>query len=327
MSTTLIIVLLVVITFLNSFVIIPEYHFGVMSILGWRMRGEWGILKEGPHLLIPFISSFELISLELVKKDIKFSFTTLDRLTLSVEGVFQYRPDPKVWFPRGHPDEGRSVFVTVSEEAIFAGVVETVEARIGGLGGKYPHEKFIENRQALGDIINFSLRLKTPPHHMHQLGSSDPNPMNPNEPFCGQVDCEYRDPVEAGQLIDFYDKHWPQIAMLKADEESFYKSHSEIERRYGISVRAFDLGNVMFTPETQQALEEKQQAEARGKAADQRIGIARRFVEEVKTSPQTAVDEADLLMDPKVAKEILSIQGEAGIVGGILGSLARRGGA
>ncbi len=319
-----IIVVIVVIVFFNALVIVPEYHFDVLSVLGKRLRGKAGILREGPHLVWPFISFTERVSLELVKKDVKFSFTTKDNLKLAIEGVFQYRPNPDVEFPDSHPDKGRNVFVTVSEEVIVAGVIEAIEARIGGIGGNHSHTVFIENRPALGDIVNSILRLERPPHIIHKQSAPGPDPNDieswkkPDWCFCGHIDCKYDKPIDANMLIEFYTFHWPEIRVIKANERMLLGSHSEIELRYGIDVETFDLGNVDFTPETQAALEKEKQAEARAKAADKRLEIAQRYVGEIKTSPQTAVDEADLLMDPAIKKNVVSIQGEVGVLGAFI---------
>ncbi|MFA5095105.1 MAG: SPFH domain-containing protein [Candidatus Paceibacterota bacterium] len=308
----------------------PEYTFYVLSILKARVRGENGILREGPHFVIPFISSFEQVSMELVKKDIKFTFTTKDGYKLAIEGVFQYRPDPDVvHLDPKHPDYGRNVFVTVSEEVILAGVIEAVEARIGGIGGNHPHTVFIESRPALGDIVNAVLRLARPPHIMHKQGSEIPDPNESNWGksnwfFCGNPDCKFDKPINANELIDFYNFHWPEIRVIKANESALSDSRSDIEQRYGIDVETFDLGNVSFTPETEAALEEEKQAEARGKAAKSRITVAKQFLNDIGVSPQTAVDEADLLMDPTIKKSIVSVQGETGILGGFLSAIMKK---
>ena len=326
------VIVITMIVFLNALVIVPEYTFYVWSVLRSRVRGPKGILREGPHIVCPFISSTEKVSLELVKKDIKFSFTTKDGFNMSVEGVFQYRPDPDVLHLKGHPDEGRNVFVTVSEEVILAGVIEAVEARIGGIGGNHPHTVFIESRPALGDIINAILRLARPPHIMHKKSADVPNIKNTNSwgekdwYFCGNPSCPFDKPINANQLIEFYNFHWPEIRVIKANEKELYDSHSDIEQRYGIDVETFDLGNVNFTSETQAALEEEKQAEARAKAANKRIELAKKFRTEVEVSPQTAVDQADLLLDPAIKKNIVSIQGEAGILGGIISAFTKKGG-
>ncbi|MFH0712637.1 MAG: SPFH domain-containing protein [Candidatus Jorgensenbacteria bacterium] len=325
-----------IILILNSIVIIPPYHFGVWSWLGHRVRGKRGILREGPHFVAPLISSVELVSMELVKKDIGFHLTTSDGFRLKAAGVFQYRPDPDVWHKNGHPDQGRNVFVTVSEDVIVDGVIESVEARLGGLGGRYGHEHFIRHRQALGDIINAILRLSTPPHLRHFLGAADPDPSwrppfpeNPDHPnnlppsFCGLNDCEFKErEVSAERLVDFYDKHWRQVRIYMKRESYARSDRSGLEERYGIDVEVFDLGNVDFTEETQAALEEEKQAEARYRAAEKRLEVVRAYrAPDIGASPDTAVDEADLLMDPKVTKEIISVQGRAGVLGGIIAGL------
>jgi len=312
---------------LNSIVIIPPYHFGVWNILGRRRRKEKGVLYEGPHLVWPLVSSIELISKELVPRDVKFHLTTRDRMRLSVEGVLQYRPDPTVWHGESHPDHGRNIFVSVSEDSIIKGVIETLEARIGGLGGQYGHDVFVENRQALGDIVNTVLRMSQPPHLFHRHGAGAPNPAHLDFPFahfCGRADCPFEgDKIDAKDLVRFYNFHWPEISIIKKAERETHADHSTVELRYGIDVENFDLGNVEFTPETQKAFEEEQQAEARFKAAAKRLEVVQQF-KDIGTSPDVAVDEADLLMDPKVKKKIISVQGDAGVLGGIIAGLTRR---
>lgn len=320
----------IVVLFLNAFVTTPPYHFDVLSVLGRRVRNKKGILREGPHLVPPLISARERVSMELVKKDIEFEFTTKDKLKLKISGVFQYRPDPDVMHPAGHQDAGRNVFVTVSEDVIVAGVVEAVEARIGGVGGTHDHTVFIENRPSLGDIVNAILRFDRPPHIMHQKGSDAPDPANMHSwanhswTFCGRPNCPYDGPIDADKLIDFYKFHWPEIRTIKANEKKLNDSRSEIELRYGIDVESFDLGNVAFTKETEEALEEEQQSHARAKAADKRLETAKRWRDEIGVSPQTAADQADMIMDPTVKKTIVSVQGEGGVLAGALGALAKK---
>lgn len=314
--------LIVVVVVLSSIATTPPYHFDVLSVLGARLRGKKGVLREGLNFIIPFISSRERISMELVKNDIKFAFTTKDGFRLQAEGVFQYRPDPDVLFPKEHPDHGRNVFVTVSEETILAGVTEAVEARLGGVGGKNDHTVFIESRQALGDIVNAILRMKKPYHLMHKKGTPAPivtdDPNSSEFSFCGKNDCPYNEPVEAEQLVQFYNFHWHEIRTIREAGSGYNSTRSEIELRYGINTETFDLGNISFTEETEAALEEEKQAVARSKAADKRLEIAQKY-RKLGLSPKDAADESDLLMDPKVTKSIVSTQGDAGIFGGLLG--------
>ncbi len=323
-------VMLGVVILLNALVITPPYHFDVLSIMGERIRGEAGVLREGPHLTIPFISSIERTSMELVKNPVEFEFTTQDKVHLKVSGVFQYRADPNVLHPHGHVDAGRNVFVTVSRQVITDGVAEALKARIGAIGGTHTHDAFVANRPALGDIVNGVLRLARPAHIMHKKGAPVPDTTNtgtwanPNWSFCGRADCEFDGEVNADQLITFYTFHWPEIRKINANERALMDSRSEIENRYGIDAEAFDLGNVDFTQDTQNALEQKKQADARAEAANKRLEIAGRWKNEVGVSPQTAADQADMIMDPKVSKTIVSVQGEGGVLAGALAALAKK---
>lgn len=313
---------IVAIALLNAFVTVPAAHVGILTRFNGRV--PFGGLLEGLHVKLPFIDKVRVYSLELTVREVTFSFTTQDLLNITISGKFQYRFDPNVV-----DEQGRAVFVAVSDEAIAEGIVEAIEARLGGLGGKHKYELFVENRQALGDIINSILRLSTPPHLLHDPAAPapDPNwtPQHPGEQpprFCGLTDCRYDREVKAEELIDFYNKHWRQIRIFIGREHHVLSDRSVVERRFGIDVEAFDIGNVDFTPETKKAFEEQKQAEARARAGDARIALANRFRTQLKgISPKDAADEADLVLDPEVRKNIISVQGETGILGGLLGFL------
>lgn len=320
------ILVIIIVLLLNSLTIIPSVHFGVVSILGRRLRGDKGILREGLNFVVPLLSRVQLVSKELVTEEVKFHLTTKNGLKLEVQGVFQYRPDPNVSFELPHDDHGRNVFVTMSEDAIFKGIVEAIEARLGGLGGKHDHEVFISERQALGDIINGILRLGTPPHRQHELGRFSPDPENPSNPFCGRNDCEFvGDRINAEDLIRFYKFHWPEIKILMRSEKHNAEDRSEVEKRYGIDVESFDLGNVSFTEETTAALEEQEQARKRQDAAQQRLDLIEKFMKKGATFQQAA-DEADIALDPTKDKRVISVQGDAGILGGFLDRVQGGGG-
>lgn len=318
------IIAIVVIWVFASAIKIPPNHFGVVDRFGKRIRYEKGILREGLNFIVPLIDSVELVSKNLVKEDIKFKFTTNDKLRLEVEGVFQYRPDPEVFFPKvNKEDHGRNVFLTVSETVIKDGVIEAVEARLGGLGGQCSSEIFITSRQALGEIINAILRMNKPPHKNHQKGAPGPDPENPEEPFCGLGgDCKFDDSeIGAEKLVEFYNAHWRQAKVIKDNEKNLPDDRSEVERRYGIDIESFDLGNVGFTPETEAAFEEARQAEERMKGGEKVAELAERF----EKLSQKSIDEAGRLLDPTITKKIISVQGETGVLGGIIEGISSRG--
>ncbi|MDP1706387.1 MAG: SPFH domain-containing protein [bacterium] len=336
MIITLCIIAIVVVWVLASAIKIPPNHFGIVDRFGKRLRCnpgkdgpvfQRGILREGLNFIIPLIDSVELVSKDLVKEDIKFKFTTKDKLRLEVEGVFQYRPDPDVLFSDVHKDHRRNVFLTVSKEVIKSGVIEAVEARLGGLGGQCSSEIFITSRQALGEIINAILRMNKPPHRNHLKGAPAPDPKNPEEPFCGlDALCTFDD-TEIGveKLVEFYNAHWRQAKVIKDNEKNLPEDRSEVERRYGIDIESFDLGNVGFTSETEAAFEEKRQSEERAHAGDQVLILAKELQDGLKIDGQTALDEAGRILDPTIKKRIVSVQGKTGVLGGIIEGLSSKG--
>ena len=72
--------------------------------------------------------------------------------------------------------------------------------------------------------------------------------------------------------------------------------------------------------------EEEKQAEARSKAADKRLEVVDKFIVR-KLSPLDAAHEADKLMDPTITKNLVGIQGDVGVFGGLIaGALGKGGG-
>lgn len=98
-----------------------------------------------------------------------------------------------------------------------------------------------------------------------------------------------------------------------------------MEKRYGINIESFFLSGINFSAEIAASFETYRSAAARVKAAEPRLDLAKRYKEELGVSPQTAADEADLAIDPAVKKSIVSVQGEAGILGGAISGIVRKG--
>lgn len=310
---------------LSGMVTVPPNRFGVLNRFGARLRDEKGILREGLNFVLPFVDSVELVSMELTRKPVKFGFTAKDGVRIEIQGIFQYRADPDVLKESG-PDEGRNIFLTVSEESIVDGINEAVEAALGGLGGKYDHEDFIKSRQALGDIINAILRMgSVAPHLNHKKEGCEARiPMDSEKPKGDSKQCDLPEKIDADDLITFYNTHWREVKeYLKCEPLS--TKRSEMERQYGIDIESFDLGNVDFTSETTKALEKEKQVERMAKAADQVLKVAQKFIT-LGVPAQVALDEAGRVLDTSVKKRILSVQGEAGVLGGIIDGLAGRGG-
>lgn len=296
---------------LVAIVKVPAYHFGILERFG-RRTGR--IIEEGFGVKIPFIDDVELVSLELGELDVDAKFTTSDKLQLEIKGSLQYRPDLGIV-----DTEGRNVFITMSEEIIRSGIEDAIASVLGGLGGVYQSDDFISNRQALADLLNAIFRLGTPPHLRHDAKNCAVCVANKsqNKPQFGEV-------VGAKDLIDFYNSHWQLVRGIISQERHQLTDFSPTEKRYGIDVEAFFLSRVDFSEETKKAFEKQKQAEAREKA----FGVKIRMAERVKTlgaSAQVALNAADVSLDPDVKKSVVSVEGEAGILGGIISNLGKGG--
>lgn len=299
----------------DSFVQIPAYHYGVAELFGKR-TGR--ILLEGLRLKLPFIEKVELISMQLFEIDVTATFTTRDRLSITCIGSLQYKPDFEI-----KDDKGRNVFVTISEEIIHSGIAQTIQAKLGALGGVKTGNDFIRNRHALSDIINCFLRLETPPHMNH-----DPKKCRLADckfPKCSSDEC-LSDMVDAGELMAFYSQHWALIKEVLDEEKGKLTDRSSVEKRYGIDIEYFALSDIKFSKDTQEAFEKERQADARKKAFVKKVDMAKIAVDKLGASPQVALNAADITLDPSVKKEIVSVEGNAGILGGFLSKLGAKGG-
>lgn len=290
----------------DMFVQIPAYHFGVLERFG-RRTGR--ILEEGLGVKLPFIDSVELISTELVEIDVPANFTTKDKLQLTSSGSLQYRPDRKV-----APD-GRCVFVEMSEEIIKSGISDTVKAKLGALGGVKVGKDFIELRHSISDMLNCFFRLERPPHKDH------------NKTQCGISDCKISngDEIDAAELLEFYKTHWLIVKEALDSERNDVHTRSEVETRYGIDIEYYALASIDFSKATMEAFEKKKQAEARAGAFNKKIEMAKK-AQGLGASAQVALNAADISLDPSVEKKVVSVEGDVGVLGGIVAAMTKGGG-
>ena len=292
----------------DSVVFIEAVNYGVV----WRFGGQLaGTTNEGFKLKLPIVDKIKIASLELQTKTINVEFTTKDNLRLKIPGSIQFRSDPKVC-----DRNGRNVFVRISDDAIAKGVEKDVQAKLGGIGGKYAGKQFIQNRQAIDSIINSILRLDTPLHLSH------------NTITCGQNGCCFcrkqgNAEVKAGQLISFYNAHWQAVKTALDDEENHVDNRSGIEKRYGIDIVKYSLAEVDFTEETQAAQEEKRQAGYRAEAGEKVLELVNAVKEIPGVSGQQALNWADSIINPKTPRKMISVEGESGILGGLLALLTK----
>jgi len=342
-----IVAVLVSVCIVDAIVIVPAYHFGVHERLGGR-TGK--IYYEGFGLKLPFIDKVELISTELAEIDVQAFFTTGgkvdggagksagksadnddsdDKLQVELTGSIQYRPSSHV-----KDQDGRNVFISVSDEIIKSGVADMLKDMLGGLGGIYQAEDFIRNRQAFGDLVNQILKFATPFHLRHI-----------NDGSCDAEGCKHKNVknIPREDLIGFYNVHWEKIreeriAKAEKDKERRCRSNSDnretpeeeaerlledmspTEKRYGINIEAFALEKLDFSDDVKKAFEVRRAAKERQKGFAVKMEMANEVMKLSGASAQEALDAADVSLIPEVArnKRVISVQGKAGVLGGIL---------
>lgn len=290
---------------------VPAYHYGVKERWGKRLTE---IYFEGGHFKWPFVDEVELVSMELRDADIKVSFTTEDKLQLTVVGTLQYRPDPYIPSPAG-----QNLFIEMSEEIVESGIGDALEAKLGALGGVKGAAEFITNRQAISDYVDCYLRLKDPPHLSH-----------PEK--CGVAGCTLKPGKISGvDVIDYYAKHWEEVRNLIAadkkrgvDSESVetgkkkaVSDSSEMENLYGIDAVRFVMSSVDFSDITKAAFEKEQQAKANAKGLEVRKQTIVELIGAGLTA-QLAVDEVNVSQDDRIVPQVISVQGNVPAI--LLGS-------
>ncbi len=331
---------------IDAIVRVPEYHFGVAVRFG-RRTGY--IYDEGFDLKIPLIDKVELISTELAKIPVHAFFTTGagtkgtganaateegGKLQMELFSSVQYRPSPHV-----RDENGRNVFISVSEEVIGSGVADMLEDLLGGLGGIYQADDFIGNRQAFGDLVNQILKFETPFHLRHDVEVDG----NGNAVPCKAGDkCKHKkvEKIPRHDLINFYNAHWEVIrderVALEVEEQNRLNSSivetpkevmqrlmanmSPTEKRYGINIEVFALERIDFSEEVKKAFEAQRAAKERQKGFGVKMEMARDVMKLNGASAQEALDAADVSLIPEVArnKRVISVQGKAGVLGGAL---------
>lgn len=303
----------------DSIVIVPAYHYGVLERLGERTGKPY---DEGIGFKFPLIDKVIPVLRSLTPIAIEVNFTTADKLQLKIAGSLQYRPDPN-----GVDDEKRNLFVSISEAVIKDGIEDMIRDVLGGLGGKYTSDDFIKSRQALGDLINNLLQFEIPYHlrHIKPHNGNNCSVEGCDHKGCGVPDCGFDERVNAEKLIEFYNSHWKYLKENRDREQAQKESPSSVEKRYGIEVEVFALSTVGFSDEVKTAFEKKREAELREEAFNIKLGMAKRAKAALDVDGQVALNSADVSLNPEIAgnKTVVSVEGQAGVLGGILGLLKK----
>ena len=334
----------------DSLVITQAFHFNVHERIGKRI-GK--VSLEGLDFKVPLIDKVKEISMSLEPISIEVNFTTKDNVQLALTGSLQHNPDFNIVEEEG-PNKGANRYISISEKVIKDGIEDMISDVLGGLGGKYDAVDFIKSRQALGDIINNLLQFEIPYHLRHHrkahdgstCGAADCKVCDAAPGYDAAEDCKYEgcgvknfkrgeevikvcnfdERVDAEDLLDFYNSHWKYLKKSRVEEEKQKKSPSSVEKRYGIKVEVFALANVGFSKEMKDALEAQKQAEARAVAFGKKMEMTEKVIDlaKLKVIPvtmQEALNSADVSLTPTIAnnKKVISVEGAAGVVGGLLG--------
>lgn len=280
---------------------VPEYHFGVKLAFGARKEGY--LLEGGPYFKWPdFMERTEHVSLELdtTPEPITIKFVTKDKLSVAVRGSLQFRPDPEVV-----NEKGRVVYLEMSDDIIIRGISETIQAKLGGLGGLRNEEDLVSRRQAIEEVINHLLRLGKPMHLRHDSNCG----IQAGDIF---VPCLWQgiEQIDADDILDFYNAHWRVAKAEKDKEKECPEIRSEIELRYGIDIEFFALAEVGFDEETKKALAVQKQAELRQKGFKTTLELVENAIQK-GVSPEAAFNAAHVALNPDIArgKKIVSFEG------------------
>ena len=117
--------------------------------------------------------------------------------------------------------------------------------------------------------------------------------------------------VDPENLIKFFDDYAKDVRELLDKESESADSISPIEERYGIDIEKFALANVNLTERYKAIIEQKQQADARAKAAETlsntHVALTKKYIAQ-GLSPDKASNRASLALS-------LSTQGITSIEG------------
>jgi regulator of protease activity HflC (stomatin/prohibitin superfamily) len=263
----------------GCFVTVPPVQKGIVLRFGQR-TGE--IMDEGLGVKWPFIETVELAALGLKRAELEIKFPSKgNKEWLVVEAVFTYHPDLTIG------SNGRSVYVEVAEKDLRDTVADKISSKIAGLSQFYSSEYLLRSRPAIADYIRCWLRLKNMPHE-HSMHAKD--------------------------VLKYYADERVAVKTALDNERKQPDEHSEIEMCFGIDVEDFILSELDFTAETIAAREEQVHTEMKARALDVRFKKIRDLLALPGATFQEAVDEVDIALDPRIKRQIISVEGNASTV-------------
>lgn len=282
----------------HSVIQVPEYHFAVISRLSER-TGR--VLLEGTYFVIPLIDKFFKVSMQRRTIEIDAEFKCADDQHLCVSGSLDHRFDPRVVGKHGW-NEGRSVIQTLSRGSVDRVVVDFVKKALQAVGAAVKSKDFFNNFPAVDDYLNCMLRFSVPPHLRH------------NAATCGVPKCKMPPgDVGNGKLLRFYKTHRSLVKKELEGEAGEKGDFSSMEKHCGIDCEKFILADINHTAEQKAALAMKKQVEARSKANETRMDTAEELIKRGLSTKERALDDADVVLTPDVAKKEIKRQSFDGL--------------
>jgi len=230
---------------LNSIVIVPTFHVGLVRRFK-KLTGKQ--LGAGLGFVLPFIEDVlfesagkEPTTIELKELLLELTVVSKDDQKIVVGGKLFFRMDPNFV----------STFVMLGK-GVLGGAINAIESDVRAIAGTQVGDSFVEEHQAIQDLINSVLRLRVPPHQ---------------EPEKFGVTL---DDVKPENRLKFYRDHVKGIKSILKKEKKHPKDISTVERRFGIDVETFELTKVVFSEEIMKAREQQKKDVLEMKAAEER---------------------------------------------------------
>jgi len=276
-----------IINLVNSFFrTIPLGYAGIRTRFG-KFSGKQ---KSGLMILCPILNKVELIALEHhFQIPVKASVQAKDGDSVNVETAIEYSVDYEFLETYFYATQN-------GKDQLEKMIGNSVITLIGNIASTKTLEEFYQKRKALWLALNCHARMSVMPH------------VNPS-----LIGLKIKR-VSAGKILDFYDRHEKAIRELVDKEAENEKDHSEIEIRYGINAKTVDLKDIIFSKETQDAINRKKRDEAMTKAADFKIKLIKELQEKCKLTPEEAKQAAEVSLSQTTKNEAHSVLGLKGLI-------------
>jgi len=216
-------------------------------------------------------------------------------LRCDIEASVQYQLDPD----ESREKDGQIVALGVTQKAIDEGLQNAIRTKIAVFSGAVDGEELAANLASLREFVNAAIRCGKLPHLEHKKGE------------CDVADCRFDDggKIPASQLLEFNRTHFDWMRPI-IERES--RNKSPIEKQYGITIPGggYEIKKLTFSAAAQADFEAAQRAQQRANAVLEKIAMAKKANEELKTTdPRVGVDLVETTMTEQTQRTVISAHG------------------